>query len=42
MRVQNASEPFHAPNSKGGPKADPEKYPRAEVWGASGAFIHAA
>ena len=32
MRVENASDPVYAPNSKGGPKADPEKYPRVEVW----------
>ena len=42
MRVENASDPVYAPNSKGGPKADPEKYPQVEVWEASGAFIHAA
>jgi catalase len=42
MRVENASDPVYAPNSKGGPKADPEKYPRVEVWEARGAFIHAA
>ena len=42
MRVENASDPVYAPNSKGGPKADPEKYPQVEVWEARGAFIHAA
>jgi catalase len=39
MRIENASDPVYAPNSKGGPKAD---YPQVEVWEASGAFIHAA
>ena len=33
MRYQHAgSQPVYAPNSFGGPKADPEKYPRVEVW----------
>jgi catalase len=42
MRVQNASDPVYAPNSKGGPKADPARYPQVEVWEASGEFVHAA
>src|SRR4029077_12264918 len=42
MRVQNASDPMYAPNSKGGPKADPARYPQVEVWEASGEFVHAA
>ena len=42
MRVQNISDPVYAPNSKGGPKADGERYPAVEVWNASGEFIHAA
>jgi catalase len=42
MRVQNVSDPVYAPNSKGGPKADPERYPQVEVWEASGEFVHAA
>jgi catalase len=42
MRIENASDPVYAPNSKGGPKADPAQYPQVEVWEASGAFIHAA
>jgi catalase len=42
MRVENASDPVYAPNSKGGPKADPTGYPQVEVWEASGEFIHAA
>src|SRR5882762_8704276 len=42
MRVENASDPVYAPNSKGGPKADPAQHPHVEVWEASGEFIHAA
>jgi catalase len=42
MRVQNVSDPVYAPNSKGGPKADPIQYPQVEVWEASGEFVHAA
>jgi catalase len=42
MRVHNVSDPVYAPNSKGGPKADGERYPALEVWNASGEFIHAA
>jgi catalase len=42
MRVQNVSDPVYAPNSKGGPKADPTRYPQVEVWEASGEFVHAA
>jgi len=42
MRVENVSDPVYAPNSKGGPKADPERYPEAATWSASGEFIRAA
>jgi catalase len=42
MRITNASDPVYAPNSKGGPAADPEQYPYVERWDASGEFIHAA
>jgi catalase len=42
MRVENVSDPVYAPNSKGGPKADPERFPYMEKWAASGEFIHAA
>ena len=41
MRVENVSDPVYAPNSKGGSKADGERYPQLEVWGASGEFVHA-
>src|ERR1700728_1848148 len=42
MRMQNVSDPVYAPNSKGGPKADPGRYPPVEVWAASGEFVHSA
>ncbi|MEO8346141.1 MAG: catalase [Betaproteobacteria bacterium] len=42
MRVQNVSDPVYAPNSKGGPRADGERYRQVEVWEASGEFVHAA
>lgn len=42
MRIENVSDPVYAPNSKGGPKADGERNPHLEVWGASGEFVHAA
>lgn len=42
MRILNVSDPVYAPNSKGGPKADGQRYPQVEVWNASGTFMHAA
>jgi len=42
MRVDNVADPVYAPNSKGGPVADAERYPHVEVWEASGEFVHAA
>lgn len=42
MRVENVSDPVYAPNSKGGPRADSERYPQIEVWDAGGEFIRAA
>jgi catalase len=42
MRVQNVSDPVYAPNSKGGPKADGERYPETGNWEASGEFMRAA
>lgn len=42
MRVENVSDPVYAPNSKGGPKADGERYPQLETWGANGEFVRAA
>jgi catalase len=41
MRVQKVSDPVYAPNPKGGPKADPTRYPQIEVWEAGGEFVHA-
>ena len=42
MRVQNVTDPVYAPNSKGGPKADPENYPEDTTWAASGEFTREA
>jgi catalase len=42
MRIHNVSDPVYAPNSKGGPKADGERYPEVATWAADGAFIRAA
>jgi catalase len=42
MRIMNVSDPVYAPNSKGGPKADTERYPEQAIWSASGEFIRAA
>jgi catalase len=42
MRMENVSDPVYAPNSKGGPEADPERYPELEVWSARGDFVRAA
>lgn len=42
MRVENANDPVYAPNSKGGPAADPERYPENATWEAGGEFIRAA
>ena len=42
MRVQNVTDPVYAPNSKGGPAADPTRGAYTEKWAASGEFVHAA
>jgi len=42
MRSHNASDPVYAPNSKGGPAADAERYPENAVWAADGEFVRAA
>jgi catalase len=42
MRVQNVSDPVYVPNSKGGPRADGERYPAVETWSASGDMVRAA
>lgn len=42
MRMENVTDPVYAPNSKGGPQADPERYPENATWEAGGEFIRAA
>ena len=42
MRMDKVADPVYAPNSKGGPAADPERYPYVERWDADGEFVHAA
>lgn len=42
MRVQNVSDPVYAPNSKGGPTADPERHPNTETWEAEGEILREA
>jgi len=42
MRIDNVSDPVYAPNSKGGPQADPARYPEDAVWTADGDFVRAA
>ncbi len=42
MRVDNVTDPVYAPNSYGGPAADPERHPYVESWAAEGEFVHAA
>ena len=42
MRVHNVADPVYAPNSKGGPKADAERYPEIATWTADGKFVRAA
>lgn len=42
MRVQNVSDPVYAPNSYGGPEADPEKYPEQATWASDGEMVRSA
>ena len=42
MRMEKVADPVYAPNSKGGPAADPQRYPYSEKWEADGEFVHAA
>lgn len=42
MRINLATDPVYAPNSKGGPHADPKLYPQNDVWSADGEFVRAA
>ncbi len=42
MRMNNVSDPVYAPNSKGGPQADGERYPTDSTWEADGDMVRAA
>jgi catalase len=42
MRVANVSDPVYAPNSYGGPKADPSRTDRAGLWAVDGDMVRAA
>ena len=42
MRINLATDPVYAPNSKGGPHADPQSYPQNDGWSADGEFVRAA
>lgn len=42
MRVHNVTDPVYAPNSKGGPSADAERYPMDNTWEVSGDFVRTA
>jgi catalase len=42
MRVQNVSDPVYAPNSYGGPKAEPERTDDGGTWYADGEMVRAA
>jgi catalase len=42
MRVMNVSDPVYAPNSKGGPKADADRYPEVATWPADGDMVRSA
>jgi catalase len=42
MRMQNVADPVYAPNSYGGPKADPERTDAAGLWYADGEMVRQA
>jgi catalase len=42
MRVANISDPVYAPNSYGGPKADPSRTDRAGLWAVDGDMVRSA
>jgi catalase len=42
MRIHNVADPVYAPNSKGGPAADSDRYPDVARWEADGEFVHSA
>lgn len=39
MRIDKVEDPVYAPNSYGGPAADPDSHPEAAVWSASGTMV---
>ncbi len=42
MRYNNVSDPVYAPNSKGGPSADTERFGEPAGWHTDGEMVHAA
>jgi len=42
MRIRHSTDPVYTPNSKGGPVANPERYPEDAVWSTDGQFVRAA
>ncbi|MDN5893091.1 MAG: catalase [Nocardioides sp.] len=42
MQMGTATDPVYAPNSYGGPAADPERYPESATWAADGELVRAA
>ena len=42
MRMQNVADPVYAPNSYGGPKADPARIDAAGLWYADGEMVRQA
>ena len=42
MRMRDAHDPVYVPNSKGGPVANPQRFPENAVWAADGDFVRAA
>jgi len=42
MRIRHSTDPVYTPNSKGGPKADGQRYPEDAVWSTDGQFVRAA
>ncbi|MDV6319811.1 catalase [Chromohalobacter sp. HP20-39] len=41
MRINKVSDPVYAPNSKGGPAADGERYPTDSTWESNGQMVRA-
>lgn len=42
MRIDPVSDPVYAPNSKGGPKADGQRYPTDSTWSSQGEMVREA